>query len=85
MNDKYAEILSHYRERHLVTDLRWVDNDLACSTVCLPNSAWADEDLAEAAEQLSNMVEHPNPSQPDPDLRAEETPCINGQNVEQNV
>ena len=38
---------------------------------CLPNSAWADWNLAEVAVQLGNMVEPPNQSQPNPSLRAE--------------
>ena len=42
---------------------------------CLPNSAWADWNLAEAAVQLGKMVEHPNQSQPNPGLRADESPC----------
>ena len=37
----------------------------------LPNSAWADWNLAEVAVQLGNMVEPPNQSQPNPSLRAE--------------
>ena len=41
----------------------------------LPNSASADWDLAEVAVQLGKMVEHPNQSQPNPGLRAEESPC----------
>ena len=43
---------------------------------CLPNSAWADWNLAEVAVQLGKMVEHPNQSQPNPGLRADESPCI---------
>ena len=42
---------------------------------CLPNSAWADGNLAEETGQLGKMVEHPNPSQPNPGLRAHESPC----------
>ena len=36
---------------------------------CLPNSDWADGNLAEVAGQLGQMVEHRNLSQPNPDLR----------------
>ena len=32
--------------------------------------------LAEADGQLDNMVEHPNPSQPNPGLSANESPCM---------
>ena len=32
---------------------------------------WADGNMAEAAGQLGNMVEHPNPSQHIPGLRAD--------------
>ena len=32
--------------------------------------------MAEAAGQLGNMVKHPNESQPNPGLRADESPCI---------
>ena len=42
---------------------------------CLPHSAWAYENVAEEAGQLGNMVEHPNTSQPNPVLRAYESPC----------
>ena len=38
-------------------------------------SAWPDGNLAEAAEQLAKMVEHPNQSQPNPGPRADGTPC----------
>ena len=43
----------------------------------LPNFAWADGNLAEAAGQLGKMGEHRNPSQPNPGLRGHGTPCIN--------
>ena len=43
---------------------------------CLPNSAWADGNLAEAAGQLGKMVEHRNQSQPNPGLSSLGTPCI---------
>ena len=42
----------------------------------LPNSAWADWNLAEVAVQLGKMVEHPSQSQPNPGLMADESPCI---------
>ena len=42
---------------------------------CLPNSVWADWNLAAVAVQLGKMVEHPNQSQPNPGLRADESPC----------
>ena len=38
--------------------------------------------MAEAAGQLGKMVEHPNPSQSNPGLRADETPCIISGNFE---
>ena len=41
---------------------------------CLPNSAWSDWNLAEVAVQLGKMVAHPNQSQPNPCLRADESP-----------
>ena len=42
---------------------------------CLPNSAWADWNLAEVAVQLGKTVEHPNQSQLNPGPRADESPC----------
>ena len=42
---------------------------------CLPDSAWADGNLAEVAGQLDKRVEHLNQSQPDPGPRADRTPC----------
>jgi len=39
---------------------------------CLPSSAW---NLTEAAVELGKMVEHPNQSQPNPGLLADESPC----------
>ena len=42
---------------------------------CLPSSDWADGNWAEVAVQLGKMVEHPNQSQPNPGLRADESPC----------
>ena len=41
---------------------------------CLPNSAWADWNVA---VQLGKMVEHPNHSQPNPGPGADESPCTN--------
>ena len=38
------------------------------------NSAWAGGNLAEAAGQLGNRVEHQNPSQHNQGLREDETP-----------
>ena len=43
---------------------------------CLPDSAWADGNLAEVAGQLGKMVEHRNLSQPNPGLTSLGTPCI---------
>ena len=43
---------------------------------CLPDSAWADGKLAEAAGQLGKMVEHPNQSQPNPGSPGDVSPCI---------
>ena len=42
---------------------------------CLPDSAWADGNLAEAAGQLGKMVEHRNHSPPNPGLGSLGTPC----------
>ena len=42
---------------------------------CLPNSAWADWNSAEVAVQPGKLVEHPNQSQLNPGLRADESPC----------
>ena len=42
---------------------------------CLPNSAWADGNLAELAGQQGKMVEHPNQSQPNPGPRPPNSPC----------
>ena len=39
----------------------------------LPDSSWADGNLAEAARQLGKLVEHRNKSQPNPCLRVELT------------
>ena len=36
----------------------------------------ADGNLTEVAVQLGKMVEHPDQSQPNPGLRADESPCI---------
>ena len=54
--------------------LGFVDLDFECSTVG-PNSAWADENLAEASGQLGKMVEHRDQSQPNPGLSSLGTPC----------
>ena len=62
-----------YRVSHLVVHLGWVDFDCGCY---LSNSAWAVGNLAEAARQLDNMVEHPNQSRPNPGARPDETPCM---------
>ena len=43
---------------------------------CLPNSALADLNLAEAAGQLGKTVEHRNQSQHNPGLSSLGTPCI---------
>ena len=53
--------------------LGWVDLNFVC---CLPNSAWADGNLAEAAGQMGKKVEHPNQSQPNPGPLPDESPCI---------
>ena len=45
---------------------------------CLPNSAWADGNLADAAGQLGQMVEHRNQSQPNPGIQAHGRPCSDG-------
>ena len=42
---------------------------------CLPESAWADGSLAEAAVQLGKMVGHRNQSQPNPGLNSLGAPC----------
>ena len=42
---------------------------------CLPDSAWDNGNLAEAARQLGKMVEHLIQSQLNPGLRADGTPC----------
>ena len=63
-----------YRASHVVKDLGmgwlgfWVFRCLS-----LPNSAWADGNLAEAA--ICNMVEHSNQSQPTQGLQPHRTPC----------
>ena len=44
---------------------------------CLPDSAWADGNLAEVAGQLGKMLEHRNQSQPNPGLSSLGTPCTN--------
>ena len=41
---------------------------------CLPDSAWADGNLAEGAVQLGKMVEHPNQSQINPGAQVDVTP-----------
>ena len=55
--------LGRERERQgtqLLANLSWVDFDFGCSTLCLVLSPdWADGKLAELAEQLGKMVEHP--------------------------
>ena len=52
--------------REIMSDVQWLD-------LC---SAWTDGNLAEAAVQLGEMVEYRNKSQPNPGLRADESPCI---------
>ena len=47
--------LATYRVFHQFTDLGWVDFGVLLSA----DSAWADGTLAEVAEQLGKMVEHP--------------------------
>ena len=42
---------------------------------CLPSSAWADGNLAEGAGQINNMVEKPNPYQPNQGPQPPESPC----------
>ena len=42
---------------------------------CLPDSAWADGNMAEAARQLDKFVEDRNQSQHNPGLRGHGTPC----------
>ena len=66
----------YYRASHVLVD--WVLSTWISSVPlhCLPDSAWADGNLAEAAGQLGKMVEHRNQSQPNPGLRAHGTPCI---------
>ena len=67
--------LIKYRVFHLLRDLGWVDFPFLMFH-CLPNSAWADgNQWVESTKQLHNTVEHPNPSQPNPGLRADETLC----------
>ena len=43
----------------VVVDLGWVDLRL-CVFHCLPNSAWADGNLAVLTERLGKVVEQPN-------------------------
>ena len=54
------------------TGLGWLE---FCAFHCLPNSAWADGNLAEAARSWARWVKHQNHSQPNPCLRAHGTPC----------
>ena len=71
--------------RQNLSDLGWVDFDFTL----LPSSAWANENLAEAAVQLVKMggtwlidrlwVEHTNQSQPNPGPRGDGSPCISGE------
>ena len=42
----------------------------------MPDSAWADENLAERAGQLGKMAKHSNQSQPHPGTRADGTTCM---------
>ena len=42
--------------------LGWVDLNFECMLHCLPNSAWADGNLTEAAVQLGKMVEPIDPT-----------------------
>ena len=57
----------------MVCDLGWVDFRFGCSTVC-PNLI-GQMGICQLAEQIGNMVEHPNPCQINPGLRPHETPC----------
>ena len=47
---------------------------------CLPDSAWADGNMAEAAGQLGKMGEHSNESKPNPVARADGSPCTCNKN-----
>ena len=44
---------------------------------CLPNSASADGNFAEAAGQMGKVLEHPNQSQPNPGPLPDESHCSN--------
>ena len=52
---------------------------------CLPDSAWADGNLAEAAGQLGKMVVHRNQSQPNPGLSSLGTPCISFNKLDNKI
>ena len=60
----------------LVADLGSVDLDFECFTVSpiLPGP-WADGNSAEGSEQVGKIVEHRNPSQPNPGPRPDGPPC----------
>ena len=47
----------------------------------LPNSAWADENLAEATGQLGKMVDLKNQSQPNPGPRADGAACTSAKRI----
>ena len=60
---------------HLLVHIGWVDLDFEYSIHCLPSSASADSNLAEAAEKHGKIVEYPDQSLPNPAARAKGTPC----------
>ena len=55
----------------------WVDFVSVISLpACLPTSALTGVNLAESADQLGKMVEHPNKGQPNPFFRPPALPCM---------
>ena len=78
-------LATSYSVTHLLANLGWVDFDLECSTLCLvlPGSAWANGKLAELAELLGKMVEHPKPKSTQPRFRQDITgpPCTEAETL----
>ena len=60
-----------YRVTHLLQDLGRVDFDFICSTVCPVLFGL----MGIGQKWLCKMVKHPNQSQPNPGLRADESRC----------
>ena len=60
---------------HLYSLCTWIGLTWILILHCLPDSTWADRNLAEVGRRLGKMMEHSNQSQPNPGARADGTHC----------